>query len=121
MDNHNYASWDTNNDNSNNLIEKQFAEANKSQTFSRDEINDKLSQRGNVPFLAQSNNLYEKSNDTEKFYGRLDQTSSSRKPENNKNNKDTNQIWNYQFTNFRDEFKYNEPIKTINSRNLNSK
>ena len=104
MNFNNYADWDNNDSNvnsNNNLYEEQFKLDQKIQNnqFSRDEINDKLLERGHIPSLARHINHANDSildNADNKFYGRLDSQSSSRKPETTKNNEtNKNQIWEH--------------------------
>ena len=127
----NFASWDQNDDkltlnqSKDSLLDMQFNEDKKimNHKYSRDDINDKIKERGWIsstqPFNSETNNNINNNN----FIGRLDTISSTnRVQQNDKNSKnEKNTILDHQFFSNRGEYKYSEPIKTINSRNLNTK
>lgn len=145
----NFAPWDNNDNNdnnqNNNTFDMQFNDIkrNLTNTYARDDINDKLNQRGYTP-CAFPRNIHDNSknstqnldnknntnsnidnntnttnNNYEQFFGRLNSESSLRKMINN--NEQKNQITEHQFFNSRGDFKYNAPPNSISSRNFNSK
>ena len=146
----NFAPWDSNDNNqNNNTFDMQFNDIKKNltHTYARDDINDKLNQRGYTPCafprnvndntspknnVNNSNNVNSRNNTNnnsnmnnnfndgyDKFYGRLNSESSLRKMINN--NEEKNQITEHQFFNNRGDFKYNAPPNSVSSRNFNSK
>ena len=136
MSRDNYATWESDDSKIEkySFFETQFNENKKTidNQYSRDNINDKLSQRGwlqsahpqQIQPQAQAqaqNNIYT---------GRLDPAVHSRKEQMNQNNNNNNNnniknnenpILDHQFFNNKGEYKYNEPLRIINSRNFNKK
>ena len=128
MSNDNYAIWESDDSkiDKSSYFETQFNENKKAinNQYSRDDINDKLSQRGMLP-SAFPNQFGDSSNNN--YTGRLDHEVHSRKQQmnnsnnNNSNTTNNNPIFDHQFFNNKGEYKYNEPLGIINSRNFNKK
>jgi hypothetical protein len=134
MSRDNYATWESDDSKieKNSIFETQFNESKReiNNQYSRDDMNDKLSQRGMLP-SAFPNQFGDSSN--KNYTGRLDHEVHSRKQHinnsnstntntnTNTNTKNNNPIFEHQFFNNKGEYKYNEPINIINSRNLNKK
>ena len=122
-----FASWDDNAPQENN-IDMQFNDIKKnlSNTYARDDINDKLNQRGYTPCSypmninkSENNNNYK--DEYNKYFGRLDYESSFKKVNNTMNKNEKNQINEHQFFTNRTDFQYNTLPSSISSRNLNNK
>ena len=131
MSRDNYATWESDDSKieKNSIFETQFNQNKKTidNQYSRDNINDKLSQRGWLQSAHPPQTQTHTQTHNNVYTGRLDPAINSRKEQmnkNNSNNKNTNNInpiFDHQFFNNKGEYKYNEPLGIINSRNFNKK
>jgi hypothetical protein len=122
MSNDNYALWESDESkvDKKSFFETQFNESKRAinNQYSRDEINDKLSQRGMLP-SAFPNQLGDSSNNN--YTGRLDHEVHSRKQQMNNSNSNSNSNSNNNSnSNSNSNTKNNNSINKSNTKNNNS-